>query len=897
MIRLKKLGLLVVMLIPAFGTYSQSVSYFGTVSDSLNTHIEFANVVALDPFMNKIASFGITSGEGKFKLILQEGKTYNLKISYMGYHTYEREIEGVSNVKNPLEVILKAKDMLLDAAEVIHEMPVIISGDTITYKADAFTNGRERKLKDVLEKLPGFEVDENGEVKVQGQKVNKLMVDGKDFFDGDTKMGTKNIPANAVERVQVLKDFNEISPMKGLDNNENLALNIQLKEGKKNMVFGDLTAGTGPELRYISHVNSFYYSPKTSVNLISDLNNVGELAFTIQDYFRFSGGLSGLSNRAGSSVSITSDDFGIPMAQRNNAIDLKTKLGALNLTYRPDYRWLHSGFLIGSESNNVLGSNSFRTYIREEADNEERLVSSNRVNQRSGLLKYATTYTPNKKTYAKYSLFGKIAANDNSNSQFSEIGSFNNSISIRNKQHPSSIDQQLQFFHTPNDKHVFSMEIGYQFKFQDPLMDLGTSVLPFDGIIPVVEQERYQLLNNLKISTYKQESIFNYYRILNPKNHLNFSVGNNRTRQKMSSTIQQVIQREEIISIEESNLSNDLDYEFDDFFAGISLKTKVKKLVISPGVNLHYFRLHDFQFGTENLQNKVIMLPNLFAKFQIRNSQSLSFNFRSEAAFVDVQKLAAGLVIRDYNSLFIGNRNLENGLYQRFGLNYNHFNMFSAYNIFGAVDYQKKLDDLVNTVSFVGLERINSLVNVEDVNESLSGRIQGDKRFNSWKIKASSSFSVANTNNFVNEKSNFNRNFSQDHSSSIMTTLFRKMDLEMGFGWVYNAYQTDRIKNTFTTHRPFAKITYAFVDDFALKADYEYNRYKNRGTNMSSSFDFLNAELVYQKKGSDWEFKASVFNALDTRSIRSDSFNESLISTFEYFVQKRYFLLTVKYDL
>ena len=87
------------------------------------------------------------------------------------------------------------------------------------------------------------------------------------------------------------------------------------------------------------------------------------------------------------------------------------------------------------------------------------------------------------------------------------------------------------------------------------------------------------------------------------------------------------------------------------------------------------------------------------------------------------------------------------------------------------------------------------------------------------------------------------------------------------------------------------------MKNFMLTGDYEYNRYQNKGQNTSSTFDFLNAAIQYQKKGSPWEFKTSVFNALNTQSIRRDSFNESLISTFEYFVQKRYLLITVNYDM
>jgi hypothetical protein len=139
------------------------------------------------------------------------------------------------NSEVPQVVRLKQNDTELGLVEVVSEMPVSMKGDTLTYKTDAFTTGTERKLEDVLEKLPGFQVDENGDVKVQGKNVDKVLVDGKPFFDGNTKLATKNLPANAVDRVQVLKNFNEVGPMRGMDTNETLALNIELKDGKKNM--------------------------------------------------------------------------------------------------------------------------------------------------------------------------------------------------------------------------------------------------------------------------------------------------------------------------------------------------------------------------------------------------------------------------------------------------------------------------------------------------------------------------------------------------------------------------------------------------------------------------------------------------------------------------------------
>ena len=129
----------------------------------------------------------------------------------------------------------------LEGVEVTYEMPVSIQGDTIVYNADSFNTGSERKLKDVLENLPGVEINADGQIEVEGRQVRKVMVEGKDFFDGDSKIATENIPANAVDKVQVLKNFNEISQLSGVTNNDdNIAINIKLKEGKDRFWFGEL---------------------------------------------------------------------------------------------------------------------------------------------------------------------------------------------------------------------------------------------------------------------------------------------------------------------------------------------------------------------------------------------------------------------------------------------------------------------------------------------------------------------------------------------------------------------------------------------------------------------------------------------------------------------------------
>ena len=116
----------------------------------------------------------------------------------------------------------------LDAVELTYEMPVVVKGDTLVYDADSFKTGTERKLEDVLKNLPGVEVTDDGEIEVEGKVVSKVMVEGKEFFEGDSKIASKNIPSSAVDKVEILKNYADVGQLSSVQNNQdNIAINIK----------------------------------------------------------------------------------------------------------------------------------------------------------------------------------------------------------------------------------------------------------------------------------------------------------------------------------------------------------------------------------------------------------------------------------------------------------------------------------------------------------------------------------------------------------------------------------------------------------------------------------------------------------------------------------------------
>ncbi|MGY8915617.1 MAG: carboxypeptidase-like regulatory domain-containing protein, partial [Flavobacteriales bacterium] len=151
-----------------------------------------------------LESYGITNHSGLYKLNLKSGANFNVRVSYLGFKTEEFSFTAPTDDASK-DIVLHEQTNLLNEVEVTYEMPISVKGDTIVYNTDSFVTGTEKKLKDVLANLPGVEINDDGQIEVEGKRVTKVMVEGKDFFDGDSKLAAENIPANALDKIEVLR--------------------------------------------------------------------------------------------------------------------------------------------------------------------------------------------------------------------------------------------------------------------------------------------------------------------------------------------------------------------------------------------------------------------------------------------------------------------------------------------------------------------------------------------------------------------------------------------------------------------------------------------------------------------------------------------------------------------
>ncbi|TDX13945.1 carboxypeptidase-like regulatory domain-containing protein [Flavobacterium sp. S87F.05.LMB.W.Kidney.N] len=894
---MSKLYLFLAFLITSV-SFSQSIRFDGFIQDEQKNPLEMANIMAVNTATKAMDSYGITNDKGKFQLTLKPNTAYTIKVSYLGMKS--KEIAVTTKAENMNQnIVLDGAGIELEGVEIVREMPVSIKGDTIVYNADSFKSGTEKKLEDVLKKLPGVEVNADGEIEVEGKKVSKLMVEGKDFFDGDTKLGVKNIPADAIDKIQVLRNYNEVSALKGLENDQdNVAMNIKLKDGKKNFWFGDVTAGIGVgelDSRYIINPKLFYYSPKYSINLITNFNNIGELPLTAQDYFKFTGGFKNLMKKGGSSFNVSSNDLGISLLRNNRAKEIETKFGATNFAYSVTKSWNISGFGILSTSKTELETKSQTTFLN--SGNQERRDENTSQKNNLGLFKLSSTYKPNDKFQFDYDILTKLTKQEEYSDLFREQIVLNEStpetIFTTKKQDPTSINQNLSLYYTQSDKNIFAFEMQHLYQDENPFYNANLATLPF-RLSGFVKQDRNDYNQNRFVKTNKLDAKLDYYYMVTPKSNINITLGNTYSYQNFNSHIFQILDNGTRNDLNDPANNNDVDYRFNDAFLGFHYKILKGKFTLTPGVSLHSYQMTNGQLGSDYSQSFTKLLPDFFALYQIKKSETLTYNFSLTNDFTDVNQLAAGYVLSNYSNLFHGNRFLENATSQVHSLRYFKYNMFNFENIFANATYTRKVDAIKTKADFDGINQSSVPYNSNLDDETFSGMGSYGRSFlKNYKASASASINWSKFNNIQDNELRTTESFVQSYTIKASTNYKKLPNIEFGYNLLVNKYSG----STFYTDKPFARLDYYFLDSFSFVSEYEFYHYYNGDKTVDNEYDFLSASLIYQKKNSKWEYKISATNLLNTRYLNDDNFTQFSTRVSQYTVQPRYIIFSMKYNL
>lgn len=269
----------------------------GRVLDKANTPVPFATVVLLHPKDSVMKFFGVTNQKGVYGIKRVKEGNYLMQFSFTGLKTVYKPISVPVASENLGDQVLEEDPRVLDEIIVEAELiPIKFKTDTLEYDAKAFKTRAGAAVEELLEQLPGVEVDKEGNVKAQGEDVVKVLVDGKEFFGNDPKVATKNLPAKAIDKVQVLDRKSEQAVFTGIEDGEReRTINLLLRDDHKKGYFGELKAGAGNNSTYIGEAKVYRFSEKIQTAVLGLQNNINQFGFTHKGNDAFGQNTKGLN--------------------------------------------------------------------------------------------------------------------------------------------------------------------------------------------------------------------------------------------------------------------------------------------------------------------------------------------------------------------------------------------------------------------------------------------------------------------------------------------------------------------------------------------------------------------------------------------------------------------------
>ena len=863
----------------------------GKINDSLGSPLSFANVIA-DPETNVPIAFAISDHEGVYKLTLQKNQEYRITVSYLGYTPESFNYSATENATK--NFILLPNNEELGEILLNYTPPIVVKKDTITYRVDAFTTGEERKLRDILKKLPAVEVDRAGNVTVQGKKVTKVLVENKEFFTGDSKLAVNNIPADAVDKVEVLDNYNEIGFLKDLEDSDDMAMNIKLKEDKKKFAFGDFDIGGGIKERYLFHPSLYYYSPKTSINVIGDFNNTGSKSFTIKDYLNFEGGTNKLLSDAKGYFSLLNDDFAQFLGSQDFTSS-KNKFGAVSLTQAIRNKTDISTYVIWSDMQNKTQAETVNDYLASDNLIENRI--NNGEQQTSfGIGKLKLKLKPNNDTDITFGSYIKASSNNSFENLSTIIDENSNLINTNSDADNIAFKQDIQWHRQFNKNHTTSTVFNYHFQKATPTVNWLTDEIILQGLIPVIDEDSYDIFKIKKSISNNIDTAIKHYWVLNRFNHIYFTLGTQLTFDDLETSEYQKLQDGNINDFSSSGFGNDISLNFKDLFFGLHYKFQRGKTTFKPGVFYHHYNWNIDQFDRKYNKNKGVILPEFSSEVEFSSTKKLNFNYNLKVRFPSISQFAERFTLLNFNSIYQGNSQLENELYHLFQMRYYRFSLFKDIFYNFNVSYRLMEDNLKNRTTIQGIDFVSSpiLSDFEDKVWNIGGSLK--KGVGRYKFSIKGNINLASYEKPINNQIIANTSNTYSFGTGLETRFSNFPNLELGYTKTTSEYRANANSN-FQSDVYATFLEYDFLIDFIFKADYSFEKYENKTFNTKSTFDVANASLFYQKEDSAWGFEISANNIFDVAFKQRNSFSSILVSDEKTFILPRIIMFKVSYKL
>lgn len=306
--------------------WNRKSSVSGTVIDGEDkSPVIQATIQVLSLPDSTMVTGNVTDLDGHFSIPVRPGK-YVLKVSFVGYKTSWKQVT-LTNAKprvNTGEISLMADATLLEGVEIVAQAPeVTASEDTLVYNSSAYRVPEGSALEELVKKLPGAEVDENGKITINGKEIKKIMIDGKEFFADDPNIAMKNLPVNIIDKVRAYDKQSDMARVTGIDDGEEeTVIDLTVKKGMNKGWFGNVDLAAGTKDRYSGKIMANHFYEKNQFTVIGSMNNVNDNGFP-----GGGGGFRGGSQNGLNAVKMAGFNFGTESEKLETG-------GSVNFNYR-----------------------------------------------------------------------------------------------------------------------------------------------------------------------------------------------------------------------------------------------------------------------------------------------------------------------------------------------------------------------------------------------------------------------------------------------------------------------------------------------------------------------------------------------------------------------------------
>lgn len=881
---MKQLTTFFLVIISVWASAQENCTFRGMILDSLDLPVFDASVSAFDE-ENQSAGFTFSDKEGEFRLDMPCGKKYEIEIEHIAYEPKLIRIDLDRSKRERIQ--LNSSKVTLKDVIAQGQVPIKVKGDTIEYNADSFKTGNEEDLEDILKKLPGIQV-EDGKVYYQGKQINSIKVEGREIFGGNTKLLTKNLPADAVDKIQLNKKFKANPFANSLQDEEQPELNIVLKEDKKNLIFGNITVGGDAQEHYDLQEKLFRFSRKTDATLISDFNTFGKEVFTNEDYFQFLGGISEFSEEGGTSAlrnSMSSVMFGTG----EKATEMKNHIGAFHFGYEPKDRLNITAFALATDNRLNYASTTERIY----SEFSQRDENINDQNIFSFISRLKIDYTVNKKSNLKYRVNFNVQEQDN----LADVTSFVDDDPLpalfrktRNDRKNSNIYQRLSYIRKVWKDDNFGIYLTHSAQKENPDLYLNSTEEPFTGFFNTTEgMDGFELnqFQELANNTFQGLAVYNH--LITNLSNIRIKLGANFSAQDLAT---QIFDRNSLILNDFT--PSEMQFDFSEIYADATYTRKIEKLKFDIGTGIHKYKTDNTGTHRSSHLNLTRLLPHFTAKYDFNTGSALNFSYEQTFEIPQIRELTEAFDINSYFSIFQGIAALRETRFHQANLSYNLFNYFKFFNLYAGITFSQKLDNIRTEGFFNELIQFSSPFNSKIPENNWSANLYTSKRLN--KIYTIKLNGFASWSEFGSRNNNIELNNENEFYTATLTNNFKfkkKVELDAGLTFSNYTYRNELNESTFTYWTPFAVLAWMVNEDFLLQSDYEFNYQFADGKNLNNNHE-LKASLRWQPAKKTYLY-LNLGNILGNDRIVTNSFNDFYTTVNTRETLGRYYTVSVRY--